>query len=88
MSTVTLRRGASNGGELRVVLDRPETMNACDRAMAEELRAALEAAGVTHRINVYPGTQHAFHNDTGPRWNEEQALVAWNDTVAWFAVHV
>jgi dienelactone hydrolase len=50
-----------------------------------ELEAALEAAGVTYQINVYPNTQHAFHNDTGARWNEEQALAAWNDTVAWFA---
>lgn len=54
----------------------------------EELIAALEAAGVTFEINVYPGTQHAFHNDTGPRWNEEQALAAWNDTVAWFETYV
>ena len=36
--------------------------------------AALEEAGVTFQINIYPDTQHAFHNDTGPRWNEEQAL--------------
>jgi carboxymethylenebutenolidase len=49
-----------------------------------ELTAALEAAGITFEIEVYPNTQHAFHNDTGPRWNEEQALNAWNDTVAWF----
>lgn len=54
----------------------------------EELVAALEAAGVTFEINVYPTTQHAFHNDTGQRWNEEQALAAWNDTVAWFAQYV
>ena len=54
----------------------------------EELIAALEAAGVTFQINIYPDTQHAFHNDTGPRWNEEQALQAWNDTVAWFEAYV
>ena len=54
----------------------------------EELVAALEAAGVTHQINVYPDTQHAFHNDTGQRYNEEQALAAWNDTLAWFAQYV
>ena len=54
----------------------------------EELIAALEAAGVTFEINIYPDTQHAFHNDTGPRWNEEQALAAWNDTVAWFDQYV
>ena len=53
-----------------------------------ELEQALEAAGVTFEIKVYPNTQHAFHNDTGPRWNEEQALAAWNDTVAWFAEYV
>jgi carboxymethylenebutenolidase len=54
----------------------------------EELIAALEEAGVTFQINVYPDTQHAFHNDTGPRWNEEQALAAWHDTVAWFEQYV
>jgi carboxymethylenebutenolidase len=54
----------------------------------EELIAALEAAGITFQINIYPDTQHAFHNDTGQRWNEEQALAAWNDTIAWFEQYV
>lgn len=54
----------------------------------DELVAALAAAGVTFQINVYPGTQHAFHNDTGARWNEAQALAAWRDTVAWFERYV
>jgi carboxymethylenebutenolidase len=54
----------------------------------QELIAALEAAGVTFQINIYPGTQHAFHNDTGPRWNEEQALQAWQDTIGWFEQYV
>ena len=50
----------------------------------DDLEAALEEAGVTYEINVYPDTQHAFHNDTGQRYNEEQALVAWQDMLAWF----
>lgn len=54
----------------------------------DELIAALEAASITFQINIYPDTEHAFHNDTGPRWNEEQAVVAWNDTVAWFETYV
>jgi carboxymethylenebutenolidase len=54
----------------------------------DELVAALEAAGVTFEIKIYPNTQHAFHNDTGQRYNEEQALAAWNDTLAWFAEHL
>jgi carboxymethylenebutenolidase len=54
----------------------------------EALDAALTAAGVIHQFNVYPGTQHAFHNDTGPRYNPEQAQAAWRDTLAWFAQYV
>jgi carboxymethylenebutenolidase len=54
----------------------------------EPLQAALEAAGTTHQINIYPGVNHAFHNDTGQRYNEEQATQAWNDALAWFAEHV
>lgn len=54
----------------------------------DDLQAALEAAGVTFEFKVYPNTQHAFHNDTGPRYNEEASLSAWNDTVAWFAQYV
>jgi carboxymethylenebutenolidase len=53
-----------------------------------ELIAALEEAGITFEVKIYPGTQHAFHNDTGARWNEEQALAAWSDTLAWFETYV
>ena len=54
----------------------------------EELEQALTEAGVTFQINIYPDTQHAFHNDTGQRYNEAAALQAWADTVAWFAEHI
>jgi carboxymethylenebutenolidase len=50
----------------------------------DDLKAALEQAGITHQFNIYPDTQHAFHNDTGPRYNLEQARAAWQDTLAWF----
>lgn len=51
----------------------------------DQLEAALKQAGVTFEIKIYPGTQHAFNNDTGPRYNEQQALAAWHDMLAWFA---
>jgi carboxymethylenebutenolidase len=54
----------------------------------EPLREALDAAGVTYEFKVYPGTGHAFHNDTGERYNEEQALQAWSDMLAWFEQHI
>ncbi|MBV9898955.1 MAG: dienelactone hydrolase family protein [Chloroflexi bacterium] len=53
-------------------------------AMRDQLDQALTAAGVTHKFNVYPGTMHAFHNDTGAAYNQEQALAAWRDAIAWF----
>lgn len=52
------------------------------------LQEALEAAGVTFEIKIYPGVNHAFHNDTGERWDETQALQAWSDMLAWFAQYV
>lgn len=51
----------------------------------EQLDQALTKAGVVHQFKVYPNTQHAFFNDTGPRYNQEQALIAWQDMLNWFA---
>jgi carboxymethylenebutenolidase len=46
--------------------------------------AALKNAGVRHEIHVYPGTQHGFHNNSTPRYNEAAAKLAWERTVAFF----
>jgi carboxymethylenebutenolidase len=54
----------------------------------DELEQALKTAGVTYQMKVYPGTQHAFNNDTGPRYNEQQALAAWQDMLAWFGKYL
>jgi carboxymethylenebutenolidase len=54
----------------------------------EPLREALEAAGVTFEFKIYPGTGHAFNNDTGDRYVEEQALQAWEDMLAWFEQYI
>ena len=51
-------------------------------------RDALAATDVRHELKVYPGVNHAFHNDTGDRYNETQATAAWNDTLAWFGKYV
>ena len=34
---------------------------------------------------IYPNADHAFHNDTGTRFNPEAAQDAWSRTLAWFA---
>jgi len=54
----------------------------------DALEQALIEAGITYQMKVYPGVNHAFHNDTGQRYVEEQATQAWQDTLAWFAEYV
>ena len=44
--------------------------------------AALTAAGVQHTMHQYAGTQHGFHNDTNPRYDQGAATLAWERTVA------
>jgi carboxymethylenebutenolidase len=51
-------------------------------------QAALEAAGKTVTAHTYPGTQHGFHNDTTPRYDEAAAKLAWTRTLAFFAAHL
>jgi carboxymethylenebutenolidase len=47
--------------------------------------AALKAAGRRYEAHTYPGTQHGFHNDTTPRFDEAAARLAWQRTLALFA---
>lgn len=46
--------------------------------------AALKANGKTYTAYVYEGTQHGFHNDTTPRYDENAAKLAWQRTVDFF----
>ena len=61
-----------------------------DRVNASRPRAtsALEAAGLTHRVRTFDGAQHAFFNDTGPRYHAEAAAEAWRTLLDWFATHL
>jgi carboxymethylenebutenolidase len=42
---------------------------------------ALKASGAKYEAFVYPGTQHGFHNNTTPRYNEAAAKLSWDRTV-------
>ncbi len=46
--------------------------------------AALKAAGTPYEAHVYPGTNHGFHNDSTPRYDEAAAKLAWDRTLEWF----
>jgi carboxymethylenebutenolidase len=48
--------------------------------------AALKNNNKKYTIYIYPGTQHAFNNDTGAaRYNKAAADLAWSRTLAFFA---
>jgi carboxymethylenebutenolidase len=49
-----------------------------------EFEVALKEASVDYKIFMYEGTGHAFFNDTGSRYHEEAAKLAWERTIAFF----
>jgi carboxymethylenebutenolidase len=54
-------------------------------AGADGWTQALKAANVDVKRYDYPGTQHAFHNDTSSaRYNAAAAALAWDRTIALF----
>jgi carboxymethylenebutenolidase len=50
--------------------------------------AELTAAGVPHEGHIYKGTNHGFHNDTTPRYDEAAAKESWQRTLDWFGKYL
>ena len=50
--------------------------------------AALKSAGVRHEAFIYEGTQHGFHNNPTPRYDEKAANLSWERTLAHFRQHL
>jgi len=51
----------------------------------EAYEKALKANKKRYTVHMYPGTQHAFNNDTGKaRYNKDAADLAWGRTLAFF----
>lgn len=54
----------------------------------EAAKAALAQAGVVSDVVVEPDADHAFFNDTGPRYNAVAAEDAWRRVQDWFTRYV
>jgi carboxymethylenebutenolidase len=54
----------------------------------EEYRKALEAHNKNFAMYNYEGTRHGFHNNSTPRYNKEQAQIAWDRTISFFKEHL
>jgi carboxymethylenebutenolidase len=57
-------------------------------ASRDRAEAALKAAGLTYEIRTFEGVDHAFFNDTGPRYDAEAAREAYAALLAWFDRHL
>ncbi len=57
-------------------------------AMWPAYESALKAANISHEAHFYPGTQHGFHNNSTPRFQEAAAKLSWDRTIAHFNKHL
>jgi carboxymethylenebutenolidase len=53
-------------------------------SMWPDYEKALKAANVKYEQYTYPGTQHGFHNNSTPRYEEDAAKLAWERTIGLF----
>lgn len=53
-------------------------------ATRDAATAALVAARLKHEILTFTQADHAFFNDTGPRFNAPASQEAWSRVQAWF----
>jgi carboxymethylenebutenolidase len=83
-----LPEGADFSGSGAAVLGVYAEQDARVNATREAARSALEAAGLTHEIVTYPGADHAFFNDTGPRYDPDAATQAYAKVLDWFGRHL
>ena len=49
---------------------------------------ALKANNVRYTAHIYPKTQHGFHNDTTPRYDDAAAKLSWQRTLDFFNQHL
>ena len=56
--------------------------------MVGELESRLRAEGKEAEFIIHPSTDHAFFNDTGPRYNPAAAADAWHRLQDWFTAHL
>jgi carboxymethylenebutenolidase len=54
-------------------------------ATRDTAEAALRKAGLTYEVRTFPGADHAFFNDTGPRYNATAAADAYRAALDWFS---
>ena len=52
--------------------------------MWPDFEKALKETNAPYEKYIYPGTQHGFHNNSTPRYQEAAAKLSWERTIAHF----
>jgi carboxymethylenebutenolidase len=60
----------------------------CPLEHVEQLRQELSRHGKNAAFFIYPGAQHAFHDDSARRYHPEGARLAWDRALQFFASHL
>ncbi|MEU4538697.1 dienelactone hydrolase family protein [Streptosporangium sp. NPDC023825] len=74
----------SRAAVLAIYAERDDRVN----ATRDEAKTALERAGLEHELVTFPGVDHAFFNDTGPRYDAGAAAEAYRRVLDWFGRHL
>src|SRR4051812_45727564 len=76
--------GAALKGSRAAVLGVYGGLDARVGATRPAAQAALDAARLPYQLITFTEADHAFFNDTGPRFNAPAAAEAWRRTLKWF----
>jgi carboxymethylenebutenolidase len=80
--------GADLAGSKAAVLAFYGALDTRVTSTEDAAKAALEKAGLDHMLVVEPDADHAFFNDSGPRYNPAAAADAWQKVQDWFGKNV
>ncbi|MGD9528532.1 dienelactone hydrolase family protein [Pseudonocardia sp.] len=80
--------GASFEGDTAAVLAVYAELDQRVNATRDAAQAALTSAGLVHEIVTVPGVDHAFMNDTGPRFDPAAAASTYQLVLSWFGTHL
>jgi carboxymethylenebutenolidase len=80
--------GADFAGDTAAVLAIYASRDARVGASRPAAVAAMDRAGLVHDVFEARGADHAFFNDTGPRYDAQAAGAAWRRVLDWYGKYL
>jgi len=83
-----LPEGANFAQAKAAVLAIYAELDARVNASRDLAEATVDRAGLVHEVRTFPGVDHAFFNETGPRYNAAAAEEAYKIVLEWFGKYL